>query len=104
MIKHTCDQAPNIAVLKKTVGELEHVINGNGKKGLRDEVTLLIEETKGLRIDLNDFRTAISGMQKFMDELNGERREAERIKVFQRWVIGTLLIAITILFGAGILK
>lgn len=101
---HNCDKSADIAVIKNQVEALDHVINGNGKKGLRDEVTVLIESTEGLRNDLNEFRTVVSGIKNFMAGLEGERRESERMKIAQRWIIGTLLVVITVLFGSGVLN
>lgn len=101
---HECSKSADIALIKQSVDKMDHVINGNGKKGLRDEVTILSEATTGLRADLNDFRVTLSAMQRFMTEIQTEKLEKEKANLKFRWIIGTAIVIAMFLFGSGILK
>jgi hypothetical protein len=109
--QHDCDKAPDLAVLKKEFENMDHVINGNGKRGLRDDVTTLTEVTNGLKENVEGlvngmeaFRTAISGFQIFMEGVHSERKQRDKQTATFRWIIGTLIVIIMLLFGNGILK
>ena len=100
---HECDKAPVLAVLQKQVEDLDHVINGNGKKGLRDEMIVLTEVTSALRTDVLDFRHVVSGIKDYMIGLEAEKREVEKRNNGYKWAMGVLLTILLFLFGTGIL-
>ena len=108
--QHDCDKAPDLAVLKKELENMYHVINGNGKRGLRDEVTTLTEVTNGLKDNVEGlvngmeaFRTAIHGFQIFMESIQVEKKERDKQTITYRWIIATLLVVLMFLFGNDIL-
>ena len=84
--------------------DLNHIIKDNGQQGLQTTVTRLRVSTDSLIESVDDLKTAITGIKKFMSEYEGARKETERKNAALKWVIGTLLVVITVLFGSGILS
>lgn len=64
--------------VKATVERLDHDINGNGKKGLRDTVTELNINTENLAETVKGLTTSVNALIKFQTETTAEKLEQRR--------------------------
>jgi len=101
---HHCEKQAEISILQTEMKDLNKVIKDNGQPGLQTTVTRLAVSTETLIHSVDDLKRAISAINKFMSEYEGERKRTERNNIALKWIVGTLLTVITVLFGAGILK
>lgn len=90
---HECSRAEEIGAIKKSVTNLENIINENGS-GLRDTVTALNISVKELSKNSEAMTTAIHGILKFQNQTIGEIRESERNKSNARWAIGLAVVSL----------
>lgn len=99
MSEHLCDKAEDIAVIKKTVLSLEKTINGNGRRGLREDMVVLQETAIHQGKSIEEMRIVVSGLTKFVAERTGAERRG--FTLFQK-VIAICTVAAA--FGGLILN
>ena len=82
------------------------VLIGNGKESFSETISrinerqsVMIDELKGVRNDMESLRTVISGFTKFQEGLKGERRVEERHNRLNRWLITILVPTLITLAG-----
>jgi uncharacterized protein YoxC len=106
---YPCSQVENIRELTKTVASLEpivysldHTINGNGQKGLKESVTILNENVKTLSERLEESNKSqketnniLQGLSNFKISLETTFEEKAKAKVEKeikkthlRWLVG----------------
>ena len=101
---HNCERAGELSRLQAEMEDLNHIIKGNGQEGLQATVIKLSVNTTALKDSVDDLNISIKNVNRFMSEMDGGRKETERKNAAFKWIIGTLLIVITILFGSGLLN
>lgn len=87
--EHTCNHAGEIGRMQAKLDEVYKTIMGNGRKGLKETVPVLIEQVSDLRIEIKEdrdvmlqLRTAVSGLLQFQQEqeAKAKTRDEERDK------------------------
>jgi len=101
---HVCDKSSEIAKLQTEMEDITHIIKDNGQQGLQTTVIKLTVTTEDLKKSVEGLKTAITAINKFMSEYEGARQKTEKMNVNMKWIIGTLLVVITVLFGSGVLN
>lgn len=101
---HHCVKEADLTKLQTEMSQVLKLLTDNGHDGLPTTVTKLTVTTGNLSKSVDGLKTAITAINKFMSEYEGSRKKTEKMNTNLKWVIGTLLVVITLLFGSGILK
>jgi hypothetical protein len=101
-LSHDCSKQAEITRLEVEVEYLNDIIKDNGQLGLHTTVIKLTETSRNLCESVESLKTTISGINKFMYEYEGDRKRVEKNNIAMKWIVGTLLTIIVVLFGSGI--
>jgi hypothetical protein len=101
---HKCSKEVEISQIMLKLGELQLIIKGNGKKeGLETTIVRLEancntqnERLSTLNENIEAFRTAVSGFEKFQTKIETIIREDEKHRINRQWFIGSIIALIGI--------
>ena len=77
MVTHVCNK-------ERDIERIIEVIDGNGKPGLRDDVTAVKTELSGIRGKLNDIDTNVSSLLRFQTEIKTTESLRDKVALSQR--------------------
>jgi len=88
--KEIAEMYINFKNMKEDINELRKEVIGNGS-GLKITVPLLEKSVKELTEIVKEHKTAVHGINKFLQEETGKKIGKEEMKKSTRWLIGTLI-------------
>jgi hypothetical protein len=96
MGEHDCIQEKELGELKSSVARFGKELFGNGKEGLSTTVPKLTVEVTNLKESIDDLRTAISGLNRFMDETKGSQNTFKNAVPWISVMVAVIALAFTI--------
>lgn len=96
MSEHNCIQEKELGELKSSVTRFGKELFGNGKEGLSATVPKLTVEVTSLKESINDLRTVISGLNRFMDETKGSQNTFKNAVPWISVMVAVIALAFTI--------
>lgn len=96
MSEHNCIQERKLGELKSSVTRFGKELFGNGKEGLSATVPKLTVEVTSLKESINDLRTVISGLNRFMDETKGSQNTFKNAVPWISVMVAVIALAFTI--------
>jgi len=94
--KHSayCRKEGEIAEIHADLNTLKKIVMGNGQEGLAMSVPKLSQNVNELSSSAKDLRTAVSGLLKFQEGMQGEQKGKSELRKRNRWIIGILITAL----------
>jgi hypothetical protein len=77
MVTHICSK-------EREINRIVEVIDGNGKPGLRDDVTSVKTELAGIKGKLNDIDMNVSSLLRFQTEISTTEHLRDKVALSQR--------------------
>jgi hypothetical protein len=95
-MEHDCLHEKELGELTSSVNRFGKEIFGNGKEGLSATVPKLTVEVTNLKESIDDLRTAISGLNRFMDETKGSQNTFKNAVPWISVMVAVIALAFTI--------
>src|SRR4030042_1426772 len=86
-----CTQESRISSMETVIIRMDKIINGNGQTGLFQTTIRLEENVKVLTESIKLLGTAVSGFNRFQNEIEAEVGRREKRKANRKWLIGTII-------------
>lgn len=96
MGEHDCIQEKELGELRSSVNRFGKELFGNGKEGLSTTVPKLTVEVTNLKDSIDDLRTAISGLNKFMNEERGSQSAFKNAAPWVSIMVAVIAIAVSV--------
>ncbi len=77
--------------LNRKVDKIESMIFGHEGPGLKDTVVRLDETVKHLDCTVQDLKTGVSGLVKYVEETKGKDKAKEGMVSTIRWLVGSVI-------------
>lgn len=95
-----CRKEKEIAEIHTQMKTINGIVMGNGQPGLITIVPELAANVERLSDTAETLATAVGGLVRFQESLIGTECGKEKIRKRNRWVIGILVTAITVMGGS----
>lgn len=104
MAEHDCIQEKELGELRSSVSRFGKEIFGNGKEGLSTTVPKLTVEVANLKDSIDDLRTAISGLNRFMNEERGSKSAFKNAAPWVSIMVAVIAIAVSVIVKVNFSK
>jgi hypothetical protein len=101
---HICNKEKEIAEMAVEIKDLNHIVKGNGQKGLSATVIELNGNVQRLGKDVIALRTVVSGFHDFMTGENVIKVRKQWIATLIPSIIAVIISLSIVLWGTGIMK